>query len=91
MDENHIPFLNSPERALIAVKFIVGENDPHYEAYSENWTETKAKLLRYGHPASKLQMEVINKGNPDKLSAGHNWFPARIFDFCAAVELALQK
>ena len=91
VDEAHIPFLNSPERAKLAIKYIIGESDPGYEKCSENWMEAKAKLLRYGHPASRIQMEVIRKGNRENLSPGHNWFPTRIFDFCAAVELALQK
>ena len=91
VDENHIPFLNSPQRATLAIKFIVGENDRGCKRYLESWEETKAKLLRYGHPASRIQMEVIRKGNRGNLSPGHNWFPTRIFDFCAAVELTLQK
>ena len=91
VDEDHIPLLNSPERAKLAIKYIIGENDPGYEKYSEDWLAVKAKLLRYGHPVSKMQMEVIKKGNPDRLSAGHNWFPTKIFDFCAAVELAPQE
>ena len=91
VDEDHIPLMNSPERANLPVKYIVGEEDHGYQKYSENWQESRAKLLGYGHPASKMQMEVIKPGNPDRLSAGHNWFPTRIFDFCDAVELALQK
>ena len=38
-----------------------------------------------------IQMEVIKKGNPEKLNAGHNWFPTRIFDFCATVELTVNE
>ena len=88
VDEEHIPLLNSPERAKIEIKYIIGENDPGYEKCLENWLEAKAKLLSYGHPASKIQMEVIKKGNPENLSPGHNWFPTRILGFCSAVELA---
>jgi len=91
VDEDHIPFLNSPERAKIEIKYIVGENDRGYEWYSENSQETKAKLLRYGHPASKIQMEVIKKGNPEKLNPSHCCYPTKIFDFCVAVERASQK
>jgi len=91
VDEAHIPFLNSPERATLAIKYIIGENDPGYKKCSENWMEAKAKLLRYGHPASRIQMEVIKQGNPEHLSAGHNWFLTKIFDFCAAAELTSQK
>ena len=91
VDEDHIPFLNSPERAKLAIKYIIGENDPGYEKCSADWLAAKAKLLRYGHRVSKMQTEVIKKGNPDRLNAGHNWFPTRIFDFCAAVELVPQE
>jgi hypothetical protein len=91
VDEDHIPFVNSPVRAKLEIKYIIGENETGYKQCSENWLEAKAKLLRYGHPASKLQMEVIKKGNPENLSAGHNWFPTKILDFCAAVELAIQE
>jgi predicted esterase len=91
VDESHIPFLNSPERATLPIKFMVGANDPNCESYLESWQETTAKLLSYGHPASKMQIEVIKQGNPERLNPGHNWFPTRIFDFCAASELALQK
>jgi hypothetical protein len=91
VDEDHIPFMNSPARAQLEIKFIVGESDPHYKTYSENWLKAKAQLLRYGHPPSKLQLEVINKGNPEKLNPGHNWFPTRILDFCTNVELGLSK
>ena len=88
VDESHIPFMNSPERADLDIKYIIGEDDPGYKKCSENWLEAKAKLLSYGHLPSKVQMEVIKKGNPDNLSTGHTWFPTRILDFCAAVELA---
>ncbi len=90
VDEDHIPFLNSPERANLPIKYIVGEDDRGYQKYSENWQETKAKLLRCGHPASKIQMQVIRKGNREHLNPGHNCYPTRIIDFCAAVELAAQ-
>jgi predicted esterase len=86
VDEDHIPLLNSPERAGIGVKFIIGENDPGYVKCSENWLETRAKLLRSGHVASKLEMEVIKKGNAASLGIGHQWYPTRILDFCAANE-----
>jgi predicted esterase len=81
VDENHIPLLNSPERAAIAIKFIVGEADPGYERYVQSWGDAKAKLLSYGHDAAKLHMELIRKGNPDQLGAGHQWFIKRILDF----------
>ena len=55
-----------------------------------NWLETKALLLQCGHPASRIQMEVIKKGNAEKLSAGHNWYPTRIFDFCLAAESGMR-
>jgi predicted esterase len=86
VDENHIPFLNSPERTNLPIKYIIGEEDRGYEKCSENWQETKAKLLRYGHAASKIQMEVIRKGNRENLNPGHSCYPTRIFDFCASVE-----
>jgi len=79
--EDHIPFLNSPERARL------GEEDPGYPKYSENWQQTKAKLLDYGHAVSMIEMEVIKHGNGDKLNPGHSCYPTRIFDFCAAGEL----
>lgn len=86
VDEDHIPFLNSPERAKLPIKCIVGEEDRGYGKYSENWQETKTKLLRYGHSASRIQMEVIRKGNPENLNPGHSPYPTRILDFCASVE-----
>jgi len=89
VDEENIPFQNSPERATLAIKFIIGESDPGYRKCSENWEEARAELIRYGHPAAKLQREVIRQGNPGKLSAGHNWFPTRILDFFIAVERTL--
>lgn len=91
VDENHIPLLNSRERAAIAVKCIVGEEDRGYKFYMENWQETKAKLLRYGHSPSKLQLEVIKKGNPEKLNPGHCCYPTKILDFCLALEKAAQR
>ena len=91
VDEDHIPFMKSPERANLAIKYIIGEKDPGYKYCTDNWAETKAQLLSYGHPASKIQMEVIKAGNPEKLSAGHNWYPTRILDFCTAAELTFQK
>jgi hypothetical protein len=91
VDEDHIPLINSPERAQIKVKFIVGESDPNYKHYSENWLKTKAQLLRCGHPEPKMQMEIIQKGNPEKLNPRHNWFPTRVLDFCITEELALSQ
>jgi len=91
VDEEHIPLLNSPERAKIGIKCIVGENDPHYQSYLDNWQKTKAELLRCGHPASKIETEVIKKGNSEKLNPGHNWFPARILDFFESIERAYQE
>lgn len=91
VDEDHIPFLNSSERARLPIKYIVGEDDRGYKKYSENWEETKAKLLRYGHPASKIEMEVVRKGNRDNLSPGHSVYPTRIVDFCIAMEPGLKK
>lgn len=90
VDQEHIPLLNSPERARIGVKYIVGENDPNYTKYLEGWQETKSELLRCGHPASRIETEVIKKGNPERLNPGHNWFPTRILDFFADVERAYQ-
>ncbi|MBI3882182.1 MAG: hypothetical protein HY301_19240 [Verrucomicrobia bacterium] len=86
VDEDHLPLPNSPERAGLAVKFIIGENDPGYAKCSENWRETQAQLLGCGHVASKLQTEVIKKGNAANLGTGHQWYPARILDFCTATE-----
>ena len=91
VDEDHIPLLNSPKRAGIAVKFIVGEADPGCERYLESWTEAKAKLLSYGHDAAKLQMEVIRKGNPDNFGTGHQWFRTRVLDFCLGAGRAGQQ
>jgi hypothetical protein len=36
-------------------------------------------------------VEIIKPGNPENLSAGHNWFPTRILDFCATVERASRE
>jgi hypothetical protein len=91
VDEDHIPLLNSPERANLAIKYIIGENDPGYKECTENWLKTRAKLLCYGHPASKMQMEVIKKANPENLHSGHNWYPTRIVGFCTAAEAAVQQ
>jgi len=91
VDESHIPFRHSPERANIGVKYIVGEGDPNFQKYSENWLEAKTKLLSYGHLPSMIHMEVIKKGNPEKLGSGHGWFPTRILDFCASLERADNK
>jgi predicted esterase len=86
VDEAHLPLPNSAERAGIGIKYIVGENDRGYPKYLANWTETKAKLLRIGHPENKIAMEIIQQGNPGKLGSGHQWFTPRILDFCSAVE-----
>jgi predicted esterase len=88
VDEAHLPLMNSAERAGIRIKYIVGENDPGYPKYTQNWVETKAKLQRCGHSESKIEMEIIKKGNPGKLGSGHQWFTTRIWDFCSAVESA---
>ncbi len=88
VDEDHVPLLNSPQRLNLPIKYIVGEDDRGYQKYSENWQETKAKLLRYGHSASKIQMEVIKKGNREHLNPGHDCYATRIIDFCATAELA---
>ncbi len=88
VDENQLPLPNSPARAGLAVKFIVGENDPGCARYSENWRETSVKLLGCGHVAAKLSMEVIKKGNAAHLGTGHQWFPSRILDFCTATASA---
>jgi hypothetical protein len=82
VDGVHFPLLNSPERASVRVKFIIGENDPGYVKCSKNWQETRAKLIRSGHVASKLEMEVIKKGNAAGLGIGHQWYPTRPLDFC---------
>ena len=83
VDDYHIPLRDSPERAGIAVKFIIGESDPGYDFCMQNWEATKAQLLSYGHPAANLQMEIIRKGNADKLGTGHQWFLTRILDCCS--------
>jgi predicted esterase len=88
VDEAHLPLPSSPERAGIEIKYIVGESDPGYKKYSENWQATKALLLHCGHSASRIQTEVIRPGNHDKLNPGHTWYPTRIFEFCTAVERA---
>lgn len=88
VDENHIPLLNSPERANLEILFTIGANDPHYETYMENWRETKAKLLGYGHSEAKIREDVIQPGNPEKLNPGHNWFPTKTIGFCDAAEKA---
>lgn len=86
VDEAHLPLTNSPERAGVAIKYIVGENDGNYAKYIENWKETKAKLLSWGHTAAKIQEEIIRPGNPEKLGSGHQWFPTKIMDFCIGEE-----
>jgi hypothetical protein len=91
VDESHIPLLNSPERAALDIKFIVGEDDPGYANNMQNWQETRAKLISYGHQASKMQVEVVKRNNPEHLSAGHTWYPTKILDFCAAVESAISR
>ena len=47
----------------------------------ENWRETKAKLLGYGHSEAKIREDVIQPGNPEKLNPGHNWFPTKTIGF----------
>jgi len=91
VDENHLPLVNSPQRANLPIKFIIGEDDRGYQFCSENWEATKQELLRCGHSAAKIQIEVVRKGNPENLNTGHNVYPSRILDFCAAVEMAAGK
>lgn len=91
VDPDHIPLKNSSERAQMSIKFIIGEADPGLKYDTDNWAETKAELLRYGHPAAKIQTEIIKKGNPEKLNPGHNWFQGRILDFFLAAEAAGRK
>jgi hypothetical protein len=91
VDEAHIPLVNSAERAKLEIKVIVGEEDRGHQFYTDNWAVTKTKLLSYGHPAAKLQMEIIKKGNPEKLNPSHAWYPTRIMDFIIGVEQSLQK
>jgi predicted esterase len=90
VDEDDVPLANTPERANVAIKFIVGEKDPGYRHSLENWERTRAKLLEAGHPASRIQTEVIKAGNGEHLSAAHNWYPARILDFIGAEERRAQ-
>jgi hypothetical protein len=78
--------MNAPERAKVDIKSIIGEDDPGYATCLENWQETRVKLLSYGHPASKMQMEVVKRDNPEHVSARHTWYTTRILDFCAAIE-----
>ncbi len=88
VDEDHLPLLNSPERARVEIKFIAGEEDKGAALYAENWAEAKALLIRSGHPESKFHEEIIRKGNPDKLPVGHTWYPTRIMDFFIGVQQA---
>ena len=91
VDENQLPFLKAPERARVAIKFIVGESDGGFKVYTENWAATKALLIQSGHQASKIEEEIIHKGNAEDLGAGHQWFPTRIMDFFTGVEKAGEK
>jgi len=96
VDEEHIPYLNSPGRANLPIKFIKGENDKynHGDPYNEgmkNWRETKAKLLSYGHLETNFQEEIVKKNNAEHLPSGHNYFYAPILDFCEAIELKLNN
>jgi len=91
VDESHIPLMNSPVRANLDILYIIGANDPGYKVCMENWRETKAQLLSYGHKAAKIREEVIQKGNPERLNPGHNWFPTKVLGFCDAVELTFRK
>ncbi len=88
VDEDHLPLLNSPERARVEIKFIAGEEDKGAVLYAKNWAETKALLIHSGHPESKFHEEIIRKGNPDKLPVGHTWFPTRIMDFFTGIQQA---
>ncbi len=88
VDEEHLPLLNSPERARVEIKFIAGEQDKGAATYTENWAETKALLTRIGHPESKIHEEIIRQGNPEKLPTGHTWYPTRIMDFFMRIQQA---
>ena len=88
VDRDEIPLLHSAERAAIAVKFIIGENDPFYGKVYENWETTRSELLRCGHQETRLQSEIVKPANPQHLPTGHTWFPTRILDFCADGEAA---
>ncbi len=88
VDEDHLPLLNSPERARVQIKFIAGEQDKGATLYAENWAQTKALLIRSGHPESTFHEEILRAGNPDKLPIGHTWFPTRIMDFFIGIQQA---
>jgi len=86
VDEDHLPLLNSPERARVEIKFIAGEQDKGATLYAENWAQTKALLIRSGHPESRFHEEIIRPGNPENLPVGHTWFPTRIMDFFIGIQ-----
>ncbi|GEP44302.1 hypothetical protein [Brevifollis gellanilyticus] len=86
VDADHIPLLHSPERARVAVKMIVGDQDRGFQFYADNWATTKPLLIRCGHPESRLHEEIIRQGNAEKLPVGHTWFPTRLMDFVIGIE-----
>ncbi len=88
VDEAQLPLLNSPERARVEIKFIAGEQDKGAALYAENWAQTKALLVRSGHPESKFHEEIIRQGNTENLPVGHTWFPTRIMDFFIGIQQA---
>ena len=88
VDEDHLPLVGSPERARVEIQFIAGEQDKGAKLYAENWAQTKALLIRSGHPESRFHEEIIRPGNPDNLPVGHTWFPTRIMDFFIGVQKA---
>jgi hypothetical protein len=89
--KDHIPLMNSPARANLDILYLIGAKDPGYEKCLANWRESRATLLSYGHPAAKMQEEIIQTGNPEGLSTGHNWYPTKILGFCNAVESRSRK
>jgi hypothetical protein len=86
VDEDRIPLRNSPVRVNLDVLYLVGAKDPHYETYLANWRKSREQLMGYGHPTAKMREETIQAGNRDGLSPGHDWYPAKILNFCDAVE-----
>jgi hypothetical protein len=91
VDEDRIPLVNSPARTNLDVLFLIGVKDPGYEKCLDNWRKSREQLMGYGHPAAKMQEEVIQEGNPDGLSPGPDWYPAKILGFCEAVELKARQ
>jgi hypothetical protein len=91
VDEDRIPLVNSPARTNLDVLFLIGVKDPGYENCLANWRKSREQLIGYGHPAAKMQEEVIQTGNPDGLSPGHDWYPPKILGFCDVVETRSRK